>query len=103
MKTEIINFKTDPDTKRKAQKTAQDLGLSLSTLLNAYLKQFVKTKTVTFGAENEEPSEWLIESLRRSDEDIKAGRVSPAFYNADDAIAWLHDPHPKYQKDLNDN
>ncbi|MDP3741325.1 MAG: hypothetical protein Q8R08_03300 [bacterium] len=97
MKTEIINFKTDLDTKRRAQKTARDLGLSLSTLLNAYLKQFVKTKTVTLGAGGEKPSEWLINELKQAEKDEKEGWISPAFDNVEDSIAWLKDPSRRYQ------
>ncbi len=97
MRTEIINIKTDPVTKKQAQKTARDLGLSLSTLLNAYLKQFVKNKTVTFGASQEEPSEWLIKSLEAAKKDEEEGWVSPAFDNVEDSIAWLKDPNRRYQ------
>ncbi|MDZ4243890.1 MAG: hypothetical protein U1C57_02185, partial [Candidatus Doudnabacteria bacterium] len=92
MKSEIINIKTEPETKRKAKKLASDLGLSLGTLLNAYLKQFIKTKTVTFGIAAEEPSEWLINELKQAEKDEKNGYTSPAFDNAKDAIAWLNDP-----------
>ncbi len=97
MRTEIINIKTDPDTKKKARKIAERLGFSLSTLLNAYLKQFITTKTVTFSAENEEPSEWLINELKIAERDEKEGFISPAFDNAEDSIAWLHDPNARYQ------
>jgi len=47
MKT-VINIKTDKDIKELAQKTAGDLGLSLSALINAYLRQFVRTKEAYF-------------------------------------------------------
>lgn len=41
MKT-IVNIKTEIDLKRTAQKIAEELGLSLSAVINAYLKQFVR-------------------------------------------------------------
>lgn len=47
MKT-VINIKTDKEIKEMAQKTAGDLGLSLSALINAYLRQFVRTKEAHF-------------------------------------------------------
>lgn len=97
MRTEIINIKTDPDTKKKARKIADRLGFSLSTLLNAYLKQFIQTKTVTFSAEAEEPSEWLINELKQGKKDEEEGFISPAFDNVEDSIAWLHDPNARYQ------
>lgn len=45
----------------------------------------------------EEPSEYLKEALARSEKDIKEGRVSPTFDNAEDAIAWLENPKATYQ------
>jgi addiction module RelB/DinJ family antitoxin len=47
MKT-LINIKTDRDVKISAQKLAKELGLSLSAVINAYLKQFVRSKAVNF-------------------------------------------------------
>lgn len=43
----VINLKTDRDTKIQAQKIAARMGLSLSAVLNVYLKTFVRTKTIT--------------------------------------------------------
>lgn len=47
MKT-VINIKADKDIKIKARKIAEELGLSLSAVINAYLKQFVRNKSVYF-------------------------------------------------------
>ena len=95
MNTAIINIKTAPATKKKAQEVAWELGMSLSALINGLLKQVIKTKTVTFSAK-EEPSPWMIKMLKESKEDIKKGRVSPGFDNAEDAITWLNNPKRKY-------
>lgn len=43
----VINLKTDSETKIQAQKLAAKMGLSLSAVLNVYLKTFVRTKTIT--------------------------------------------------------
>ena len=47
MKT-TTSIKLDEDIKRKAQKLAQELGLSLSTLVNAQLRQFDRDKRAVF-------------------------------------------------------
>ncbi len=47
MKT-LINLKTDKELKKNAQKVAENLGLSLSAVINAYLKQFVRNKEIHF-------------------------------------------------------
>ncbi len=90
-KTAFVGFKTAPAIKIKAQEVANDLGLNLSVLLNGFLQNLIKTRRIEFTAyPKEEPSEYLIEVLREAEEDIKKGRVSPAFSNAKNAIAYLH-------------
>lgn len=100
MRNEIINIKTDRETKKKAKYLAAKLGFSLSAILNAYMREFIKTKTIIFSAETEEPSDWLTDSLKESERDIRAGRVSPPFDNAEDAIAWLKNPRARYQNQI---
>lgn len=89
MRSAVINIKTDPKIKTRAQKVASKLGFSLSGLINAYLRQLVKSKTVYFSLSSEEPTEYLLRSLAQSEKDRKAGRISPTFETAEDAIAWL--------------
>ena len=48
MKT-LISIKADKEVKRNAQKVAENLGFTLSALINAYLKQFIRNKEVYFG------------------------------------------------------
>jgi len=74
MNTVVINIKTQPETKIKAQTIAKELGLNLSSIINAYLTQLIKTKTVTFSV-SEEPTNYLLDMLRKSKKDIKAGRI----------------------------
>ncbi|MFH1968316.1 MAG: DUF6364 family protein [bacterium] len=48
MKT-VINIKTDKEVKKNAQRIAESLGFSLSAVINAYLRQFIRNKEVYFG------------------------------------------------------
>lgn len=86
----VVVTKIDPQTKKEAQATAKKLGLSLSAVIKAFLKQFVRTKTVTFSAiESKEPSEYLIKAMKQAEKDWKAGRGSPVFKTGEEAVAWL--------------
>lgn len=89
MYTAVINVKTRPEIKTQAKKVAEELGFSLSSLVNAYLRQLIKTKTIVFSAASEEPSDYMIAMLKKVEKEIKEGKVSPSFSNAKDAIAWL--------------
>ncbi|MCL4353127.1 type II toxin-antitoxin system RelB/DinJ family antitoxin [Patescibacteria group bacterium] len=55
MNTASVLFRTEPEIKTKAQKIANELGISLSVVLNGFLREFVKTKTVTFTTEELTP------------------------------------------------
>lgn len=89
MYTAVINVKTHPEIKNEAKKIAEELGFSLSSLVNAYLKQLIKTKTVIFSTVSEEPSEYMIKMLKQAEKEIQEGKVSPRFSSAKDAITWL--------------
>ena len=88
MKTAVINIKTDAKVKAGAQEVAAELGFSLSSLINGYLRQLVKSKTVHFSLSEEEPSEYLIKALKESEEDRKAGR-HVSFDSGEEALGYL--------------
>lgn len=90
MQTTAIYVRTDPEIKAKAQKIAKELGFSLSSLMNGWLRQLIKTKTVTFSVTDEQPSQYLINAIKKARENRKKGLGSPKFDNAKDAIAYLH-------------
>ena len=88
MKT-VINIKTDKEVKRNAQELAQKLGLSLSAVINASLRNFIRTREVYFSDIPRMTPEFE-KLLGKVEEDIKKGRnLSPSFDNMDDAIAYL--------------
>ena len=97
MNTAVVNIKVNPLVKKEAQKVAEDLGLSLSALINGYLKQLIRNKTVVFSALEEEPADYLLESLRESREDIKAGRVT-SFASSAKALRYLDEMIANDQK-----
>lgn len=48
MKTAVLNIKIDPKVKREAHRVADELGFSLSAIVNASLKNLARTKTVSY-------------------------------------------------------
>ncbi len=85
----LLTVKVDKQLKAKAQKTADDIGLPLGTVVNGFLRQFVVDKSMLFSIP-EIPNARTRAILRKADEDRKTGKnVSPAFSNAKDAIAYL--------------
>lgn len=90
MNTAVITTKIDLPTKKLAMKTANELGMPLSVVIKAFLKQFINTKSITFSA-SEEPSGYLKAVIKKSEENYRKGNTSPAFRNAKDAIKYLED------------
>ncbi len=85
----IVAAKIDPLTKKQAMKTASSLGMPLSVVIKAFLKQFIRTKSVSFSAVDEIPNDYLRGLMRQAEEDLKAGKASPGFKNGQDAVAYL--------------
>jgi len=84
-----INIKADAEVKRKAQKVARDLGMPLSTIINAYLNQFIRNKEVHFYMEGE-LKPLVKRRLDRLQKEALAGKnLSPSFSSAEAAIRYL--------------
>lgn len=86
--TSSIHIKLESDIKMQAQKTAEELGLSLSAVMKALLKQFIRTQRLSVSV-GEEPSTYLIDALEKSDKEYKSGNTSPSFSNVKDSFKWL--------------
>ena len=100
MNTAVVNVKVNPQVKKEAQKVAEDLGISLSGIINGFLKHLVRTRSIHFSL-NEEPSEYLIDSLKESRQDIKAGKVV-SFDDPNKALDFL-DEIIANEKKIQDN
>ena len=87
MKTQV-NLKIDSNIKKNAQKRAQELGLSLSSVVNATLSQFARTGELQLSvAPKMTPFlESLVKEARR---DYEAGKLK-VYENADDFLASLN-------------
>ena len=48
VKDSYIQFKVDPALKAEAQQIAEDIGMSLSTLISVYLKRVVADRAIPF-------------------------------------------------------
>lgn len=88
MKT-VINIKADREVKKNAQKLAEELGLSLSDVMNAALRNFIRTREVYVSAVPHMTPE-LEKLLSVVERDIEQNKnFSPVFTSADEALAYL--------------
>ena len=77
----LVSVKIDQDIKTKAQNLTQELGIPLSTLVNAYLRQFVREKKAVFTSAWQMSPE-LEKMLGPIERDIKAGRNMSKFISS---------------------
>jgi addiction module RelB/DinJ family antitoxin len=85
----ILNIKTDKKLKAEAQKVAAEIGVPLSTVMNAFLKQFVREKEITLSANQYRPTPYLERILEEAEAEHKAGKTSGPFTTAEDLMKHL--------------
>ena len=87
MNTTTIHIKTEVKTRDEVKKVAEDFGFTLTSLVNALLKQIARSKRLSLNLE-ENPNQYMIESLKKSEEDVKAGRVI-SFESPQEALDYV--------------
>ncbi|MEX0931954.1 MAG: type II toxin-antitoxin system RelB/DinJ family antitoxin [Candidatus Paceibacterota bacterium] len=85
----ILNIKTDKKLKAEAQKVASELGVPLSTVLNAFLKQFVRDKEITLSANQYRPTPHLEGIIAQAQKEYEAGDFVGPFKTGEDFITHL--------------
>ena len=84
----VISVRTDKNIKNAAAQVAESAGISLSTLINSYLRQLVATRRIELYAP--EPMTPKLESLIAEVEaELTDGKVSKKFSNTEDFLADL--------------
>lgn len=69
----VIHIKADKEVKENAVKAARELGLNLSDVINASLRNFIRTREVIF-SDTPQMTPELEKLLDRVEEDIKHNR-----------------------------
>jgi addiction module RelB/DinJ family antitoxin len=86
-KYSVINLKTDPELKKKAAKTANKLGISISAVLNNELRRFTAEQSVVFDIP-EVPNEQTAKTLEESRKEISSGNFHK-FKNNEESLEFL--------------
>ncbi len=85
----ILNVKTDKEVKEQSQEIARELGVPLSTVVNAYLKEFIRTEEVRLSLAPRLRPEIGKMLKRASEEYRKRKNVAGPFTSAKEALAHL--------------
>ncbi|HWZ65889.1 MAG TPA: hypothetical protein VNX65_03780 [Patescibacteria group bacterium] len=85
----VLNVKIDPELKKQAQQVAQSIGLPISTVVAASLREFVVTQSITMSAVPRLLPAVEEEILKRSADAKKGVNLSPSFRSLEAAKKWL--------------
>lgn len=88
----VVNIKVDPETKKAAQVLANDLGLTLSSLINAQLRQLINSRRLVLDAPySERPMSPKLEAeLDEVYQEIKQGKISQPHTSLDSLLNDLN-------------
>lgn len=85
----VLNVKIDPILKKQAQEVARSLGLPVSTVVAAGLRDFVRTRSITISDAPKLKPEIEVKLIRASKLAKKGKDISPTFTDLTDAFTWL--------------
>ena len=90
----VVNVKVDPETKKAAQVLANDLGLTLSSLVNAQLKQLVNQQRLVLDAPypTQPMGPKLETELDQVYREVREGRVSRPHTSLNSFLDDLNQP-----------
>ncbi len=88
MSKTIINIKTDAKTKRELKQFAAELGMPMTAIINAQIKQMLRSRTVTLTTDLK-PTPYLEKILLDVEEDLKTGKNITRTNSLEEALAHL--------------
>lgn len=77
MKT-LLSVKTDKAVKLGAKRAAEELGMPLGTIINAFLRQLARDKEVAFSVPYK-PTKYLERIIIEAEREWKAGKAAGPF------------------------
>ncbi len=79
--TSAINIQVDTKTKQEATTILNDLGLSMSSAINIFLKQIIKNDGLPFEIKNHTPSKEMKKALKEADDIISGKKASRGYHD----------------------
>lgn len=84
----ILNIKIDPQTKQQIQEFAAELGVPVSVIMNAQIKQILRDRKIMLSTELE-PTPYLVKIMEQVEKDLTAGKNMTKAMNVKEAVAYL--------------
>jgi antitoxin component of RelBE/YafQ-DinJ toxin-antitoxin module len=88
MNKTILNIKIDPDTKAQIQAFAAELGVPVSVMLNAQIKQMLRDRKVVLSIQPE-PTPQLVQIMEQVEADLANNQHMTEAMGRKEAVAYL--------------
>lgn len=88
MNNATINIKIDPETKQQVQAFAAELGLPVSAILNAQIKQMLRDRKIELNTKLE-PTPYLVDIMDQVEADILAKKASRSTASPQELLSHL--------------
>lgn len=87
-----VSFRVDDDIKKKAERTFDDIGISMSTAINIYLKAVVRENRIPFEL-SADPfySDANMSRLRESIRQVRDGEKKLTEHEIENNICWCEE------------
>ena len=89
--TSAINVMVDKKTKEEATSVLNELGLSMSTAINLFLRQVINNDGLPFEVRNPRPSKALKKALKEAEQIEKHPEKYKSYDNTEELFADLTD------------
>lgn len=88
MNNATLNIKVDPRTKQEIQDFAAELGIPVSAMINAQIKQMLRDRSIVLST-HLEPTPYLEKVMRQVERDILAKNTSRPVTNQEELLEHL--------------
>lgn len=88
MNKATLNIKTDPQIKKQIQEFASELGVPVSVIMNAQIKQMLRDRKIILSTELE-PTAYLTKIMTQVEHDIAEKRNTTITNTSEDITAHL--------------
>ena len=89
-KTDPLNIRIEPELKREAEKTLDDLGMNVADAVTIFLKQVVLTESIPFNIKKPKYNDETLEAIKEALQIIKNPDKYKSFNNVEELMEELN-------------
>ena len=89
-KTDTLNIRIEPNLKKEAEKTLDDLGMNVAEAVTIFLKQVVLTESIPFNIKKPKYNDETLDAIKEALEMIKNPEKYKSFNKVDELMEELN-------------